>query len=652
MATADEVVTILTVQDAAYIQRLKADEAAFTTAMGKIEASSGRAGAALATIGTRGASNINAVAKSTSALTSQTGNLAAQFNDIGVQLAGGQSPFLIALQQGTQINQVLGQAGAGGAVKALAGAFASLINPVSLATIGIITLGGFAVQYFASLLGDGKDATEVLKEQEDLIRSVAERWGEAVPALQAYIDQLDRAAEGADLSEAYDVVVEQQFEALRAVLGDVRAEFAAARVDLQALGAGAQDIDALQSEFDSLRVKIEDGTATTEDLERMMALLANTTGASTVPSMVNLQAVLGGLIGTLRTAAEATAALRAEQNALANADAQVDAFNSNREFVAEQERINSLTAEQLALENEISRVKKEAERGKVPLSEQQALELAQSRLSAEERRAAIIKANRAETKGGASAASDAERERQAVLDLIEALEYEQSLIGVTAEQKAVMNALRKAGAAATDEERARIEELVLANIEYQSQLDASKKVMEDVQKIAGDVFSGFIKDIRNGVDGAEALSNAFDKLADQLIDMAVQGLVQAAFGGLFGGGGGGILGGLFGGLFGGKKGFASGTANTGGMRGEPRGVVHGQEAVIPLPSGGKVPVQLAGGASGGGMVEVRVTPSKYFDAQVETISGQVAAQVTSTGISSYDSALGQRMAEKQMREGR
>ncbi|WP_329605643.1 phage tail length tape measure family protein [Rhizobium alarense] len=42
---------------------------------------------------------------------SSAGNLAAQFNDIGVQLAGGQSPFLIALQQGSQIGQVLGPMG-------------------------------------------------------------------------------------------------------------------------------------------------------------------------------------------------------------------------------------------------------------------------------------------------------------------------------------------------------------------------------------------------------------------------------------------------------------------------------------------------------------------------------------------------------------
>ena len=50
----------------------------------------------------------------------ETSNLAAQLNDIGVQLAGGQNPFLIAIQQGSQSNQVLGQAGARGAVAALA----------------------------------------------------------------------------------------------------------------------------------------------------------------------------------------------------------------------------------------------------------------------------------------------------------------------------------------------------------------------------------------------------------------------------------------------------------------------------------------------------------------------------------------------------
>ena len=50
-----------------------------------------------------------------------TANLAAQFNDIGVMLAAGQSPLLLAMQQGTQVSQVFTQMGVKGK-GALAGA--------------------------------------------------------------------------------------------------------------------------------------------------------------------------------------------------------------------------------------------------------------------------------------------------------------------------------------------------------------------------------------------------------------------------------------------------------------------------------------------------------------------------------------------------
>lgn len=46
------------------------------------------------------------------------GNLRAQFNDIGVMLAAGQNPRQLAIQQGTQITQVIGPMGAAGAARA------------------------------------------------------------------------------------------------------------------------------------------------------------------------------------------------------------------------------------------------------------------------------------------------------------------------------------------------------------------------------------------------------------------------------------------------------------------------------------------------------------------------------------------------------
>jgi hypothetical protein len=82
----------------------------------------------------------------------------------------------------------------------------------------------------------------------------------------------------------------------------------------------------------------------------------------------------------------------------------------------------------------------------------------------------------------------------------------------------------------------------------------------------------------------------FGNILSDVLGMAGQFFLNQAFGALGGGGGGFNIGSLFG--------FAAGTANTGGRRGEPRGIVHGQEAVIPLPDGGKVPVQIAGATGG------------------------------------------------------
>jgi tape measure domain-containing protein len=132
----------------------------------------------------------------------------------------------------------------------------------------------------------------------------------------------------------------------------------------------------------------------------------------------------------------------------------------------------------------------------------------------------------------------------------------------------------------------------------ESQADLKDRMAES-SAFGKDVLGGFIRDLRAGQDETDALANALDKLADKLLDMALDGLFNTS------GGGGGFLGNVFGSLFGGgfkanttlgnflTKGYSSGTANTGGSRGKPAGVVHGQEAVIPLPSGGKVPVQLS-----------------------------------------------------------
>lgn len=122
---------------------------------------------------------IDNVAKSMGKTSAATSNLAAQFQDIAVQLQGGQSPFTVALQQGTQISAVLGQQGAGGAVGLLSGAFTSLLSPVALGTIAIIALGGAAVQYAVKAMGGIGDLDDRLKAHGELIKGLKDAYGEA-----------------------------------------------------------------------------------------------------------------------------------------------------------------------------------------------------------------------------------------------------------------------------------------------------------------------------------------------------------------------------------------------------------------------------------------------------------------------------------------
>ncbi|WP_436399304.1 phage tail length tape measure family protein [Roseobacter sp. S98] len=103
------------------------------------------------------------------------GNLTAQFNDIGVMLAAGQNPLQLALQQGTQITQVIGPLGATGAVRALGTAFVGLFSPVNLATIGIIA-GGAALFQWAQSARAAKDDTGDL---EEALGALADRTTEA-----------------------------------------------------------------------------------------------------------------------------------------------------------------------------------------------------------------------------------------------------------------------------------------------------------------------------------------------------------------------------------------------------------------------------------------------------------------------------------------
>ena len=140
------------------------------------------------------------------------GNLTAQFNDIGLMLASGQSPLLLAAQQGTQVAQVLNQMGKDvGVVKSLGLAFRSFLGPVQLATFAIIAGGAalgqwalqaaktkFAIQSLAGLMEQLEEEVEAFSNAtDDAISSnkdLEETYGSLGTAMGPYLDRLREMA--------------------------------------------------------------------------------------------------------------------------------------------------------------------------------------------------------------------------------------------------------------------------------------------------------------------------------------------------------------------------------------------------------------------------------------------------------------------------
>lgn len=150
----------------------------------------------------------------------QTGNIAAQFQDIGVTAFGGMSPMTIALQQGTQLSAVLSQMkGEGQSTgKALLGAFTSIVSPISLVTIGLVAGTAALIQYFTSADSGNEKLKAQLEAQVNLIETVAQKWGDAYPALKAYSDELVRARDATQLQEAQTAATERTFKDLAGTL--------------------------------------------------------------------------------------------------------------------------------------------------------------------------------------------------------------------------------------------------------------------------------------------------------------------------------------------------------------------------------------------------------------------------------------------------
>lgn len=446
-------------------------------------------------------------------------NLAAQFQDIGVQLAGGQSPFLIALQQGTQISSVLGQSGAAGAVGLLSGAFTSLLSPVSLATIAIIAGGGAAVQYFAQLLTDGEKAELTLEQQAQLIQQLAKQWGDAVPAIKAYADELERTKNIADLQQGVDIINARTLE-------DTRTSIEAASIDvadlvskLQAAGAETEIIKALQQAFNEFSSAAKDGSLNLDDVKRVQDALAAAVESTGIPALGSFNQLLESLSESALKAASSVQQLNAQTGAAITSQFPSQGSYSNVDRSAD----GQIQGESFPLPEQPSTPTSR------PLIELTGMDWL--------------------PKEGKRGQSEAEKQAKAYERVTQALQDELSMIGQSETAKRILNSQRRAGVDAASAEGVEISNLI-------TQIDQEKQTMREAAEVNAFFRDSLTNAFADLVPEIETGNKALDNFLNTLIKATTQALLfgSGPLGSVFGGSGGSLLGSLFSDL----PGFATG----------------------------------------------------------------------------------------------
>lgn len=138
-----------------------------------------------------------AFGRSMNGASGHTANLTFQLQDIGMMLAAGQNPLMLAMQQGTQVSGIFQQMG--GSAKtigpALVGAFSALISPMSLITLGSIAAGAAMIQWLTGAGEKAKTASEAVQDFADSVSTAKQAAADAKAPVSALREEYGALAE-------------------------------------------------------------------------------------------------------------------------------------------------------------------------------------------------------------------------------------------------------------------------------------------------------------------------------------------------------------------------------------------------------------------------------------------------------------------------
>jgi hypothetical protein len=131
---------------------------------------------------------------------------------------------------------------------------------------------GAVLTYFANVLGQSQESAAALKQQEDAIKAIAEKWAGAIPPLQEYVENLQRAKEVADLNFSGTVVAAKQWDEIRAAVDAFNDDYGRTISLLNTTDDIPPKVRALVIAWEDLNDKVKSGKAVMEDFHNVRDL--------------------------------------------------------------------------------------------------------------------------------------------------------------------------------------------------------------------------------------------------------------------------------------------------------------------------------------------------------------------------------------------
>jgi hypothetical protein len=525
-------------------------------------------------------------------------NLSRQGQDVFVSLAGGQSPLMVFLQQGSQIADIFGssKAGAGAAVRSFGvNAVKALTSPIGIAIELAAAVGGVAFQASRAQaelakLGEQSRLTGLPADVLQGAKTVGARagldekgalnaFGAAAKQFQAYgrnegdvksvlegIDKgflkvLDRARSAGEFIDILNGKIRslptaQAEQLARALYQD---EGGAKLVD--AIQRGEVSMRALLDASGSTGNSLNQSASAADEMQKKIAQAAQEADNKLLNAFKNIKSPtddikLGwyGIVGSMAEAVEKSEKLQRTLNAMTSWSAlfkeigaaydKVDRMLGARPVV----RLEDEDRPRLAGPGEIPFPNfNEAKRGFLPK---------------------LINSPVGDTRGlfpkGGSKKTGRTPEQVAAENFVHIREELQAKIALASAEgeeydKAnlklkILNEQHKIGRGAIQAQKDEVAALVMKLDDAERSARDFRDAMKQAADLTRDAISSLANDFRQGKSAGDALNSVLDQMQRKVIDIASRSITDSLFGGSgkdFGGGG--LLGGLVGGLFGGGK---------------------------------------------------------------------------------------------------